>query len=730
MTDMMLAFARNGHHDTVLIPKEYTWEQFAQRMSKPSLGEKDGSYIIRGGVLKEAHRANDNLLEAELLVIDGDSSFDPQTGEVFTGIDPDEPDERKRIKGNCTPIEVARDALDKLGYRYIIHTTHTHTPGILNKWRAYIPAKMKSPEELKAAVAYVIAQMHAKGCFVEANDESTVWAQPWYLPRVKPKYIDSYRCYASLSGSDVNVAAAVDLALREQEAEARVRAEQAKERPKLDGVQQGPSPIEMYNMAVDANTVRAMLEGAGYKFAFQRKGVMRFEAPGSTTKTAGVSVMKGKKKGDVVVYSHHGAHDPLSHRLTDAFGLLTRLYHGGNEAAALEEAKQAIGWEKNRGVNLEDFDVEITPEVFKQARQEGEAPAAGQGDRFQWLTSANGYTPVLNSNWLIKRLLPAEGLGVIFGRPGSGKTFSVMDLAMHVATGTAWRGLKVTPAAVSYISPEAGRLGANRVIGWCRHHGIAWPDTFRLSPAQINLCSTEADAKALIDDIRQNQPGCRLVVIDTLNRALAGGDENDGQDMGKFVRLCDLIAKELQAFVLVVHHSGKDASRGSRGHSSLLGAVSLELEVTREQKHPGVIKVTKMRDGEDGMEYGFDIESVELGQDEDGETVSTGISTEADAGEARAVREAKPQGINQHTIVAAFDQLLLDEGTPTPFGTGFPEAGRYLCVGTDKLIGFAVGKMASGGKDYTKRKAMGDAMEALLRKGYFATNGGYTWKLV
>ena len=182
--------------------------------------------------------------------------------------------------------------------------------------------------------------------------------------------------------------------------------------------------------------------------------------------------------------------------------------------------------------------------------------------------------------------------------------------------------------------------------------------------------------------------------------------------------------------VILIHHSGKDAAKGSRGHSSLLGAVSLELEVSREQGQPGVIKVTKMRDGEDGAEYGFAISSVELGHDEDGEVVSTGISVSADAGEVRTVRDARPQGTNQHTAAAAFDQLMMDEGKPTPFGTGFPEAGQFLCVGTDRLIGFAVGKMASGGKDHIKRKAMAEAVEGMRRKGYFATNGGYTWKII
>lgn len=352
-----------------------------------------------------------------------------------------------------------------------------------------------------------------------------------------------------------------------------------------------------------------------------------------------------------------------------------------------------------------------------------------EGGRFAWITRDNGMVPVLSANWLVKKVLPAEGLGVIFGRPGSGKTFTVMDIAMHVAAGLPWRGAKVRQAAVSYVSPEAGRLGVNRVIGWCKHYGRPWPEGFRLSPAQINLCSDATDADTLIADVRANQPDCRLVVIDTLNRAMAGGDENSGEDMGKFVALCDHIAKELHCFVLVVHHSGKDAAKGSRGHSSLLGAVSLELEVTKEQGQPGAIKVTKMRDGEDGAEYGFDIDSVPLGVDEDGEEVTTGISIEADIEAVEQVRQAQPMGRNQKIVADAFVQFVDDHGRPNPPGTGFAEAGRVRVVDAEGFMVFAEGKLVSG-KAHERRKAVREAVEGLITKRYFAVNGGLIWRLV
>jgi hypothetical protein len=713
---MLIAFSHGPVDNTDLISKEYSWEQLAKRMESPKPGPKDGAYLLRGGVLLFPKRDNDNLLEAELLIIDGDGSFDPETGELFTGIDPDEPDPKRRVKSNCVPIEQARDALDRLGYRYIIHTTHTNRPGILNKWRAYIPAKMKNEDELVASVGFVMAQLRAEGCFVDQVKEMTTWAQAWYLPRSKPQYLSAYKCFVSLSGEDVDVPAAVALEKREQAAEEAIRAAKP-EKPKVDD---GDSIIKSFNKSAGLAWVRGTLDAMGYKFVFKKGDTYRYISPTSESGTPGAIVFKGAE-GDWCCYSHHGAHDPLSHRLVDPFRLYAIANHGGDQSAAGRELRKELNRSNSTGAADPFEGIKVNAEDFNKAG------GSAAGDRFQWITRDNGTAPVLNSNWLIKRVIPAEGLGVIFGRPGSGKTFSVMDVAMHIAAGMPWRGQKVRQAAVSYVSPEAGRLGMNRVIGWCSHYGIGWPEDFRLSPAAIDLCSGPADAQALINDVRKNQPNCRLVVIDTLNRALSGGDENDGQDMGKFVALCDQIAKDLACFVLVVHHSGKDATRGSRGHSSLLGAISAEYEVTREQGLPGSIRVTKMRDGEDGAEFGFTITSIPLGQDEDGEDVTTGISIEADPGEAAAGRQAQPQGKHQHTLADAFIQYVDDYGRPNPTGTGFPEPGIVKVVDVDRFIEFAMGKMTSG-KPHERRKQLNTALDSLRDRGYFSINGGLLWR--
>ena len=64
----------------------------------------------------------------------------------------------------------------------------------------------------------------------------------------------------------------------------------------------------------------------------------------------------------------------------------------------------------------------------------------------------------------------------------------------------------------------------------------------------------------------------RLIIIDTLSRALSGGNENSPDDMGNLVKHMDKVRHTLKAHLCVIHHSGKDKAKGARGHSLLRAA--------------------------------------------------------------------------------------------------------------------------------------------------------------
>jgi hypothetical protein len=117
-------------------------------------------------------------------------------------------------------------------------------------------------------------------------------------------------------------------------------------------------------------------------------------------------------------------------------------------------------------------------------------------------------------------------------------------------------------------------------------------------------------------------PSGGVVIIDTFNRAAPGLDENSSQDMGRILAGMKRLQEITGGLVLVVHHTGKDASKGMRGHSSLLAALdgSIEVERTATSRFWSAAKV---KDGEDGKQVAFQLHRVVLGTDADGDEISS-----------------------------------------------------------------------------------------------------------
>jgi hypothetical protein len=213
---------------------------------------------------------------------------------------------------------------------------------------------------------------------------------------------------------------------------------------------------------------------------------------------------------------------------------------------------------------------------------------------------------------LIEGLLDQETLAVIYGPSGEGKTFVVLELAFHIATGRPFLGRETSQGLVVYVAAEGGRGIYKRARALMQHHGV--PDCpMAIVPCPIDLLKSQADIKALIALIREaeaefDQP-VKLLVIDTLSRALAGGDENTSTDMGAFVRNLDKIRTTIKATMMPIHHTGKDLAKGARGWSGLRAATDTEIEVV-----DGVIKISKQRDMEQAADIKFELNKMSIGQ--------------------------------------------------------------------------------------------------------------------
>lgn len=227
--------------------------------------------------------------------------------------------------------------------------------------------------------------------------------------------------------------------------------------------------------------------------------------------------------------------------------------------------------------------------------------------------------------WLVKNFLPKATLGVIYGESGSGKSFLAYDLCAAISRGLdTWCGKRVSQGRVLIVVAEGAQGFRQRIDAYCHQQGIR-PRDFDvdyISDFIPNLTMPNLITD-LIKEIKERQP-YDLIVMDTFAQVMAGADENSGKDVGSALAQCKRIHIDTGAMVLLVHHSGKDAGKGARGWSGLRAAADVELEITRKD-NDRAIKVTKLKDGQDGASMGFKLHTVTLGEDEDGDDITSCI---------------------------------------------------------------------------------------------------------
>lgn len=261
-------------------------------------------------------------------------------------------------------------------------------------------------------------------------------------------------------------------------------------------------------------------------------------------------------------------------------------------------------------------------DLTEEAASEG-IPELHTSSRYHYI-SADEYVNQPPLDYLIKGLIPRVEMVMLFGPPQGGKSFLALDMAASVALGTPWRGHRVKKGRVCYIAAEGAGGLVNRIAAYRSYHGIESLDVFVL-PASPNFMNA-MDIKELIAATVALNPS--LIVIDTWAQSTAGGNENSGEDMGKALAQAKKLHRATRATCLIVHHSGKDVERGARGWSGLLGAADAMLEIRRNGEDR-VMTNTKQKDGVEGQEYGFKLNVINLGEDADGDAITSCVVLES-----------------------------------------------------------------------------------------------------
>jgi hypothetical protein len=338
--------------------------------------------------------------------------------------------------------------------------------------------------------------------------------------------------------------------------------------------------------------------------------------------------------------------------------------------------------------------------------------------------------------WLIDRVIPQRGFMALYGPPGTFKSFIALHMAAMVASGQTWLGHEVqSEGGVLYVAGEGhGGIGT-RIAGLRKQYDLK-DIPVGVIRSQVNLRGSESDFTDLLIAIAESEiEKPKLIIIDTLARAFGGGNENASEDMGAFIAQCGRLQAATEAALLVVHHSGKDASLGLRGHSSFLGAVDTQIEITRHQEaQSGTLKLTKQKDGKDGVEIHFSLDSVNL-------EPPKGLGFEADESATLVVKEFtgdlpdqdefKPPsgrgnktGRGKHQVMAreALRHVIKTQGEYR-----IMQGERHRCVTVDVWRQEVYTRLGSDVEDSDKRKRWKELRDTLADIGYTAMRDEWVW---
>jgi len=342
----------------------------------------------------------------------------------------------------------------------------------------------------------------------------------------------------------------------------------------------------------------------------------------------------------------------------------------------------------------------------------------------------NDIVPQLDHLDFVEGLLCSAAMSLVFGASGCGKTHEVVDLGLHVALEWPWRGREVERGGVIYVCGEGGHGISNRIAAFRKHHGIEDQNVpFAVIPSTVNLLDPNADTGILIEIVRlaAERMGVAvvLVIVDTLSRALVGGDENSPEAMGALVANADRIREATRAHLMFVHHSGKNAAAGARGHSILRAATDTEIEITKNAATGiATAKVTKQRELPTEGEWSFRLVPIELGLNHRGKPVTACVALATDEKPGAAKSKVKLVAASQIALKALREALA--EGGEIPTASNHIPANRKA-VKADLWRKFAYARNISQGAQDAKRMAFSRASQDLQAKGQIGAWDEWVW---
>lgn len=287
---------------------------------------------------------------------------------------------------------------------------------------------------------------------------------------------------------------------------------------------------------------------------------------------------------------------------------------------------------------------------------------------FRALSAAN-LVSLPPRDYTVKNLLPATGLAVIYGPPGAGKTFMVLDGLARIARGMEWCGRRTKPRGVVLVALEGLDGIAGRAAAYQIHHQTTLPDCMQVIPADDFSLADDEGVRRLAATVHHLELGAHpVIVIDTLSAATFGMDENSASEMGAVMRRLRLLRKLTAGLVVLIAHTGKADGGAPRGSSVLPGECDVMIGVRKSKSDPEhrTVTVEKQRDFSSvGEWWEFRLIDIPYGADTDGDVLSSCVveqvadATATQPAAKQAARSPKKSlGPNEKIVLDTVKELL------------------------------------------------------------------------
>jgi hypothetical protein len=191
--------------------------------------------------------------------------------------------------------------------------------------------------------------------------------------------------------------------------------------------------------------------------------------------------------------------------------------------------------------------------------------------------------------------------------------------------------------------------------------------------------------------------------------------------MGNIIASAKKLQNLIGGIVLLVHHTGKDTTKGLRGHSSLFAALDCAIEVIKTD-YRREWSISKSKDDITGNSNPFKLDIVQIGMDEYGNEITSCIAV---FDNTKNITLSKPVSLGRNQKIALEQISKYLENSLYVGKEGAPALAK--CFNYSEAVSLISERIPADAK-HRKSRAM-SAIGGLIEKKLIGMQGEWLWKI-